>query len=73
VAPRARKAIEEYDTDGVARANNVTQLVGSTAQRMQVENYRMIFYETSTEITAVKFAPVRMPIIEGGPPWPLKS
>lgn len=51
IAARARKAIEEYAADSVAHANNVTQLVGSSAKRLRVGDCRMIFEEGETEIT----------------------
>jgi mRNA interferase RelE/StbE len=57
IAARPRKAIEEYAADGVAHANNVTQLVGSSAKRLRVGDYRMIFEEGETEITVTKLAP----------------
>jgi mRNA interferase RelE/StbE len=46
MASRARKAIAEYAADGIAQANNVTQLVGSPASRMRIGAFRMIFEET---------------------------
>lgn len=57
MATRARAAIEAYALDGAAHANNVTQLVGSTAKRMRMGDFRMIFEESETEITVTKFAP----------------
>ena len=57
VSARARKAIAEFAADGVAHANNVTQLVGSSAKRMRIGSFRLIFEETATEIIVTKFAP----------------
>jgi mRNA interferase RelE/StbE len=56
-ATRARHAIEEYAADGVAHANNVTQLVGSSAWRMRIVDFRLIFEQTATEIIVTKLAP----------------
>ncbi len=57
MAARARKAIEAYAADGKAHTNNVTQLVGSTAWRMRVGDFRIIFEMTDTTITVTKFTP----------------
>jgi len=57
MAARARKAINDFASDGVTHANNVTQLVGSPAKRMRVGDFRIIFEETETEILVTKFAP----------------
>ena len=57
MAVRVRKAICEYAAGGSAHANNVTRLVGSTASRMRVGDYRVIFEETPTEIIVTKIAP----------------
>jgi len=57
MAGRARKAINEFAADGVTHANNVTQLVGSAAERTRVGDFRIIFEETETEILVTKFAP----------------
>jgi mRNA interferase RelE/StbE len=56
-AARARKAIEEYAAETGAHANNVTRLVGSTACRLRIGDFRVIFEETDTEIIVTKFAP----------------
>lgn len=57
VAARARRAIAEFATDGVAHSNNVTPLAGSTAKRMRIGDFRLIFEETETDILVTKFAP----------------
>ena len=57
MAVRARKAIAEYAADSAAHANNVTQLVGSPAERMRIGDFRLIFEETDTEIFVTRFAP----------------
>lgn len=57
VAERVRKAIREYAADGIARANNVTQLVGSDVKRLRVGDFRAIFDETADTITVTKVGP----------------
>jgi mRNA interferase RelE/StbE len=54
VAARLRKAIEAGDG---AHANNVTRLVGSTAHRLRVGDYRMIFEESETELIVTRIGP----------------
>ena len=54
---RVRKAISKCAADPTAHANNVTQLVGSTASRMRIGDYRVIFEDGATEITVTKIAP----------------
>lgn len=43
VASRVRKAMAEYAADPAAHANNVTRLAGSTALRMRVRDFRVVF------------------------------
>lgn len=57
MAARAKNAIEGYAADGAAHANNVTRLVGSSAKRMRIGQFRMVFEETDTEILVTKFGP----------------
>jgi mRNA interferase RelE/StbE len=57
VANRIRRAIEEYATDPTAHANNVTRLAGSSASRLRVGNYRVIFVETEAELSVLKVGP----------------
>jgi mRNA interferase RelE/StbE len=57
MAARVRKAIGEYATDGIAHANNVTQLVGSIAKRLRVGDFRVIFEESETTLTVTKVGP----------------
>jgi DNA-binding XRE family transcriptional regulator len=40
-----------------AHANNVSRLVGSTACRLRIGDFRVIFEETDTDIIVTKFAP----------------
>jgi mRNA interferase RelE/StbE len=57
VAGRIIRAVDDYAADPKARANNVTQLVGSTAKRMRVGDFRVIFEETEREILVTKVGP----------------
>jgi mRNA interferase RelE/StbE len=57
MSARARKAIAEHAADAAAHANNVTHLVGSSAKRMRIGDFRLIFEETDTEIFVTRFAP----------------
>ena len=57
VAVRIRRTVEEYAANPAAHANNVTQLVGSSASRMRVGDYHVIFVETETALTVIKIGP----------------
>jgi mRNA interferase RelE/StbE len=57
MAKRLRDAINEYAADPKAHANNVTTMKGSTAKRLRVGTYRIIFEETDTDITVTKIGP----------------
>ena len=57
MAARIRNAIEEYAAETGAHANSVTRLVGSTASRLRVGDFRAIFEETETDIIVTKIAP----------------
>lgn len=57
VAARLRRALAEYAADPRARANNVTQFVGSTARRIRVGDFRAIFEETDAELLVTKVGP----------------
>jgi mRNA interferase RelE/StbE len=50
VAPRIRRALEEYAAQTGAHANSVNRLVGSTGSRLRVGDFRAIFEENDTEI-----------------------
>ena len=54
---RIRRAVEQYAADPAAHANNVSRLVGSSASRLRVGDYRVIFVETETELSVVRVAP----------------
>lgn len=57
MAKRLRQAIADYAADSQAHANNVDPMAGSTAKRMRVGDYRIIFEETDTEILVTKVGP----------------
>lgn len=71
VLPRAAKAlrkhradaerilgkIEAYADEPDSLANNVKALQGSTALRLRVGDYRMVFEETDDEIIVTNFGP----------------
>jgi mRNA interferase RelE/StbE len=57
VAARIKRAVEEYAANPAAHANNVTQLAGSSASRMRVDDYRVIFVETETELLVIRIGP----------------
>ena len=57
VATRLRKAIEDYAAGDGAHANNVTRLVGSSASRLRVGDYRVIFEETAADLIVTKIGP----------------
>ena len=56
-ATSAGNAIEEYAADGVAHADNVAQMVGSSAWRLRIGDVRLIFEQTATAIIVTKLAP----------------
>lgn len=57
IAARVRKALNEYAAGEGAHANNVRQLVGSSAKRLRMGDVRVRFEETDTEIVVVKIGP----------------
>jgi len=57
VAARIRKAIDEYAAETGAHGNRVSRLVGSTASRIRVGDFRAIFEESETDIIVTKIAP----------------
>ena len=56
-AERIIAKIEVYAADPAAQANNVTRMVGSTAWRLRVGDYRVVFEETDTEIIVSRIGP----------------
>lgn len=57
VASRVRRCLDEYPADQAAHANNVTRLAGSTALRMRVGAYRVVFEKTDIELLVTKVGP----------------
>ncbi|MBN9551984.1 MAG: type II toxin-antitoxin system RelE/ParE family toxin [Alphaproteobacteria bacterium] len=49
--------IEQYAADPSTLANNVKALQGSTARRLRVGDFRVVFEETETEIVVTKIGP----------------
>lgn len=56
-AARVIAKIEGYAADPVGLANNVKRLTGSTAMRLRIGDFRVIFEETETEIIVTKIGP----------------
>lgn len=57
MAGRIRAAMAEYAADPASHANNVIQMQGSSASRIRVGDFRIIFVETEAELTVVRIAP----------------
>lgn len=57
MAERVRKAIAEYAEDAGAHANNLKALTGTTAFRLRVGDYRVIFDSGPDTITVTKVGP----------------
>ena len=53
-AARIRKAIAEYAADPAAHANTVIRLVGSTALRMRVGDFRVVFEDAGEQLIVTK-------------------
>jgi mRNA interferase RelE/StbE len=52
-----RAKIDQYAADPASLANNVIQLSGSTAKRLRVADFRVLFAETETTITVLDVGP----------------
>jgi mRNA interferase RelE/StbE len=57
MAARIIKAVNEYAASEGAHANRVIALKGSSAWRLRVGDYRVIFEETDTSITVTDLGP----------------
>jgi mRNA interferase RelE/StbE len=57
MAERIMRAVREYADETGAHANNVKALQGSSALRLRVGDYRVIFSETDTEIIVTGIGP----------------
>lgn len=52
-----RSKIKAYATNAGDQANNVKQLTGSTALRLRVGDFRVIFTENETTLTVLDIGP----------------
>lgn len=57
VAPRIRDKIAAYASDPASLANQVTELRGSQTKRLRVDDFRVVFEETETEVVVIKIGP----------------
>jgi mRNA interferase RelE/StbE len=56
-ARQIRAKIDQYASDPASLANNVIQLTGSSAKRLRIANFRVLFTETETTITILDVGP----------------
>ena len=56
-ARQIRAKIDQYAADPASLANNVIQLTGSTAKRLRIASFRVLFTETETTITILDVGP----------------
>lgn len=56
-AERIMTKIEAYAADPVSQANNVKALKGSTALRLRVGDFRVVFEETDAQIVVTRIGP----------------
>jgi mRNA interferase RelE/StbE len=56
-AKQIRAKIEQYATNPATLANNVIQLTGSSARRLRIAGFRVLFTETDTTITVLDLGP----------------
>jgi mRNA interferase RelE/StbE len=56
-ARQIRTKIDQYAANPSAQANNVIQLSGSTAKRLRIGSFRVLFTETETTITVLDVGP----------------
>ena len=56
-AKQIRGKIEQYATNPAALTNNVIQLTGSSAKRLRIAGFRVLFTETETTITILDVGP----------------
>jgi len=56
-AKQIRAKIEQYATNPATLANNVIQLTGSSAKRLRIAGFRVLFTETDTTITVLDLGP----------------
>jgi len=56
-ARQIRAKIEQYATNPGTLTNNVIQLTGSSAKRLRIAGFRVLFTETETTITILDLGP----------------
>ena len=56
-AGRILAKMEAYAADPASQANNVKMLTGTTARRLSVGDFRVVFEETETETIVTKIGP----------------
>jgi mRNA interferase RelE/StbE len=56
-ATQIRAKIEQYAANPAELANNVIQLSGSSAKRLRIAGFRVLFTETETTITVLDVGP----------------
>lgn len=56
-AKQIRAKIEQYATNPATLTNNVIQLTGSSAKRLRIAGFRVLFTETETTITILDLGP----------------
>ena len=56
-AKQIRAKIEQYATNPAALANNVIQLTGSSAKRLRIAGFRVLFTETETTLIVLDIGP----------------
>ncbi len=56
-AKQIRSKIDQYAANPSTQANNVIQLSGSTAKRLRIASFRVLFTETETTITVLDIGP----------------
>ena len=56
-AKQIRTKIEQYATNPAALTRNVIQLTGSSAKRLRIAGFRVLFTETETTITILDLGP----------------
>ena len=56
-AKQIRAKIEQYAANPATLTNNVIQLTGSSAKRLRIAGFRVLFTETETTITILDLSP----------------
>ena len=56
-AKQIRAKIEQYATEPATLTNNVIQLTGSSAKRLRIAGFRVLFTESDTTVTILDLGP----------------